>query len=1027
MAADTPVKVFISYSHDSEEHKEDVRWLAQELRKNGLEVIFDQQINGSPSQGWQLWMTQSLKQADFVLVVCTQDYYQRAMGEVPEGMGQGVKWESLLFNSHIYGNDSRNDKYVPVFIGDGNIDVIPDGLRSFSYYNVLDDGQYLKLYRYITNQPEFVEPERGEMLNLEAAGPARHPSERAASTQKTLPSNPQKPIVDLNAMPTSRGEIVGRENELKWLDDAWDDDNTRVVSVIAWGGAGKSSLINRWLNNMSAADFKGAMRVFAHSFYSQGTSEQRQVSVDHFIRDALRFFNYKGEVPDSAFEKGELLVKLFCQQRTLLILDGLEPMQYPPGVLNGKLKDASLEVLIKQLAYNLDGLCVITSRVRVLELENRGKQIDLQRLSVEAGVEVLKNHKVTGPAKDMENAVNEVNGHALTIALTGSFIAKARGSDIRKRDTIASDANKTDAAIHANKVMDSYAIWLAENHQLELALLQLIGLFDRPTMLKTLDVLLQGPVIDGLNDAFIEELPRSLWQKLLFKKPDVKYLPKDEITQALAHLHELQLIAEPDETLDCHPLVREYFANRLKQQNPSAYKQAHQLLYEYYKNLPEVELPESLEEMEPLFDAVSHGCKAGLYQQALDEVYWPRIRRGNEHFINSKLGAYASNIACVGQFFTDGSWQTPAVELSEPFQAFVLNWAAYALRALGRLHEAQGPFDKAIELFEKQQNWQETALNASNVSELCLSLGLIEKAVEYGKLSVDYMERAADESSGKTSDDQMVKFQQMAYLTTYADALLQRGLWQNKECEDDNRGDLNQAKALFIDAEKRQVEQQPEFNYLYSLQGYGYCQLLLKGAEGQQIDKVIERAETTLGWAKGNGDLLSIALDQLTLSKAYLLKDDLLQAQSYADEAVKGLRKAAHFEFLPRGLLTRARIHSQLGNHQKAWKDLAETFEVASFGDMKLHLCDYHLEVARNIALQLQGMGLEDDEPYIMIENGLQLSFNPSESKSESKNEMKKRFEQHINTAEQMINDLPYHFRDDDLIEVKGLFTTVIS
>ena len=102
-----------------------------------------------------------------------------------------------------------------------------------------------------------------------------------------------------------------------------------------------------------------------------------------------------------------------------MILDGLEPMQHPPGVLKGKLKDNSLEVLIKQLAYNLNGLCVISSRVPVYELQNRGEQHNLQSLSIEAGIEVLNNFGVTGPKQDMQKAVTEVHGHALTLSLLG--------------------------------------------------------------------------------------------------------------------------------------------------------------------------------------------------------------------------------------------------------------------------------------------------------------------------------------------------------------------------------------------------------------------------------------------------------------------------------------------------------------------------------------------------------------------------------------------------------------------------------
>lgn len=62
-------KVFISYSHDSEEHRERVLQLSERLRQDSVETILDQYENGSPIQGWPRWMLDMLDVSDFVLVV----------------------------------------------------------------------------------------------------------------------------------------------------------------------------------------------------------------------------------------------------------------------------------------------------------------------------------------------------------------------------------------------------------------------------------------------------------------------------------------------------------------------------------------------------------------------------------------------------------------------------------------------------------------------------------------------------------------------------------------------------------------------------------------------------------------------------------------------------------------------------------------------------------------------------------------------------------------------------------------------
>ncbi len=86
--------------------------------------------------------------------------------------------------------------------------------------------------------------------------------------------------LSLAKLPTTRAELFGRADELQTLDDAWADAHTNVLSFVAWGGVGKTALVNRWLNQMELDNYRGAQRVYGWSFYSQGTKEERQVSAD---------------------------------------------------------------------------------------------------------------------------------------------------------------------------------------------------------------------------------------------------------------------------------------------------------------------------------------------------------------------------------------------------------------------------------------------------------------------------------------------------------------------------------------------------------------------------------------------------------------------------------------------------------------------------------------------------------------------------------------------------------------------------
>jgi len=389
--------------------------------------------------------------------------------------------------------------------------------------------------------------------------------------------------------------------------------------------------------------------------------------------------------------------------------------------------------------------------------------------------------------------------------------------------------------------------------------------------------------------------------------------------------------------------------------------------------------------------AVAHGCKAGLHQQTIDEVYWPRIQRKGEYYLTKKLGVFDADLACIAHFFQQ-TWDVPAQGLNEAFKAGVLNWAAFRLRGLGRLQEAVEPFEAVLRLRIKEENYKSSAINASNLSELLLSIGQVNEAVKAGEQAVHYADLSEDENW------------QFIVRTTFADALYHRASTTGIERISDNKSesgsgsktenktksktesenanhaetpiiainpDWQRASALFVDAEQRQQQSQPEFQYLYSLQGFQYCQLLLSLG---QMEEVIKRASQTLEWANQYLGLLARALDQLSLGKANLQKLKqffsapgsepvennseqaqvlLSNSQNWLNQAVDGLRDAGAQEFLVRGILYRTEFFTFTQHHTAAWHDLDEAYDIASYGGMQLFLTDYYVAAAEDIQTQL--------------------------------------------------------------------------
>jgi nucleoside phosphorylase len=119
-----PPKVFISYSHDSQEHKERVLALADRLREDGIDSNIDQ-YEDSPPEGWQRWMLNQVEAADYALIVCTQQYDRRFRGQEETGKGKGVTWEGGVIIQELYDAQGRNSKFIPVTLTPEDSKFIP--------------------------------------------------------------------------------------------------------------------------------------------------------------------------------------------------------------------------------------------------------------------------------------------------------------------------------------------------------------------------------------------------------------------------------------------------------------------------------------------------------------------------------------------------------------------------------------------------------------------------------------------------------------------------------------------------------------------------------------------------------------------------------------------------------------------------------------------------------------------------------------------------------------------------------------
>ncbi len=469
-------------------------------------------------------------------------------------------------------------------------------------------------------------------------GPSTTP--RIRTRKPTARLAPEK--ISLARLPVTGSDIFGREEDIVFLDDAWANQQVNAVTIVAWGGVGKSTLVNHWLRRMAAEQYRSAQLAFGWSFYRQGTSGGTS-SADEFLDAALIWFGDPDPRLGTAWEKGERLAKLVGHRRTLLVLDGLEPLQNPPGAQEGRLRDPSLQALLRELAAFNMGLCVITTRIPVADLSDHERSSalrrDLEHLSCHAGAQLLRALGVKGDEAELRNASDEFSGHCLALTLLGSYLTDAYNGDIRSRNEVSGHlAHDVRQGAHARKVMKSYQTWFGEGP--EVSVLRMLGLFDRPAEGKAMAALLKPPAIPGLTESLTNLSPTE-WRTIL------------------ARLRRARLLAGEDPHnpgyADTHPLVREYYGEQLRGQRSEAWQECNQRLFNYYRTLAPL-LPDSFAEMEPLFLAVICGCQAGLFREALHEVYIPRIQRGDAHFAANVLGATGPLLSVLGHFFERGRW-----------------------------------------------------------------------------------------------------------------------------------------------------------------------------------------------------------------------------------------------------------------------------------------------------------------------------------------------------------------------------------
>ncbi len=723
-------------------------------------------------------------------------------------------------------------------------------------------------------------------------------TDRGATTQAV-----KDPRDLLKSYPEPQRHWVGRLQERGGITTAWRSGAKQVYAVVGFGGQGKSALARRFTETLRRQEHANDRPlVIWWSFYLNRAADEffdqaaRPLNIP-LIDDETKRRRNSEQIAQDIIERMRTGVD---GRRVLLVLDGLEVLQDTTTGREGRLKDVALYGLLKGTLddnnpdTDASGMVLITTREPLTDLTPDDYRpftsVTLDQLSVTDGTDLLINHYGLNIDRNEAGAfVDEVAGHALTLTLTGSLLRKsgATSATVQElREFIASEeARVTDRDVttrthrlpgyvlrHCGEALDP------EHRQV----MRLLSCCVRPATRRDVEEILLQPI--GETDE-VERVNDKLMGRAY---TDVR-------NGLIRHLCELHLIDGNEEVgYDMHPLIRRHFYEEETGEGKLTETQRKAVHARFFTVLPERQPkhhPRTMTEMEPLIDAVLHGCRAGLTQRALDDLYHTRIERRDTGrttgYLSADLGASETKLQLLRAFFPDGDLNADPQVSIEGDKAYLISAVGLALMSTGRPSDAIPLFERGAEMRFLQSDWVNRSADFQNLSELHDYLGRLPAAFEVAK------DALADLDKVRASHPANTPFTIFSYgLAAWAAA--QRGQ------------DPTAAKHFERAIDLHTVD------WLWSLIGAWQCTWLARSGE---FEPARMAGEKNAAWGAEHGSLLertgALASQSLTERLAWAAGDSerktLDEMERFAERAVEVGKRSGHHYYNTCALLEAGR------------------------------------------------------------------------------------------------------------------------
>lgn len=667
----------------------------------------------------------------------------------------------------------------------------------------------------------------------------------------------------------------------------WADGGAGACALIGIGGAGKTAIADRFLQMLpevmplradlpKRANLRPPERLFVFSFYDAPNP-------DSFFAELFDFLCPPGGQEQSAEDGGanarrpsyqQTLLALQSAGSCLLMLDGLEKVQDDGvrGGIFGEVQDGRLSDLLVRLAegYLPQVSVLITSRFPLALLDELGsyyyRPIEVEEIDVAAAVKLLKQRGVRGTDDQLSAIARDCGLHALTVDLTGGYIAEFGGGDpgtplklTRFEDEEearrAEPTNVRRRAVRIQeyrfaRIAERYRAGFKERDPAALALLERICLFRLGVTAAML-----ASIFTGTND----KKPRIAGAALAG-------LTREQLGRTLERLEAMKLIEvagafsrsrrqDAAATYSIHPAVRDGFlagldADTRRHGHEAARSSLNAALYEARdRDLADAATLDLLEEI------LHHTLQSGHVHEAWD-IYNNRL--GGSKNLIWRLGAYERGARICRAFAggaspesfislhesaffrrakvlnqgANGEFSIPYQQFFESDRAFFINeWAVY-LTGLGRLEAAARCYELFIQMRMEHDRWRNACIGNQNLCDTWL---------RSGRLTGFLRTQSSDQKSVPLSTGALETANEALRLAELAnDAAERRDSHAYRACARGLRGEVSSALADFHAALNWQHTAERNERPLYSVRGIQHTQLVARLGRHEETTRLTE-------------------------------------------------------------------------------------------------------------------------------------------------------------------------------------------